>query len=362
MTRCEIIAEAGVNHNGSVELAKELIQIARDANADVVKFQTFSADAIVTKSLATADYQKVNLDSNISQYNMLKKLELSENNFFDLFEYCESKKIKFLSTPFDAKSLDFLVSNKLIDRIKIPSGEITNIPFLLEIGCRRLPIILSTGMANMAETELALAALAFALTGSKDEIGLDGFYKAFYSKVGLEALQKYVTLLHCTTEYPAEPGTINLNAMKTLANAFSLPVGLSDHSKGIHIPVAATALGAVIIEKHFTSDRSLPGPDHRASLNPEELKNMVCQIRDIEASMGTGRKAPVEIEIKNRNAARKKLVALRDLKKGDLFTSENLGILRGPKGADPIKYWEFINTPAPRDFKAGEGIFLERLQ
>jgi N-acetylneuraminate synthase len=291
---------------------------------------------------------------------MLKKLELTENDFIDLFSYSEKHNIKFLSTPFDTDSLDFLVSNRLIDRVKIPSGEITNIPFLVEIGRRKLPIILSTGMANMAEVELALAALAFSLLSKGEKMCQERFYQAYYSNCGIEVLQKYVTILHCTTEYPALPESINLKALRTLSNAFALPVGLSDHSKGIHIPLAAVALDATIIEKHFTSDRTLPGPDHKASLLPDELKEMVRQIREIEASMGNGRKVPVDIEIKNRIAARKRLVALKDLNKGDIFTPENLGVLRGGDGAEPIQYWHFINRQAPKNFKAGEGISLEQ--
>ena len=305
-----IIAEAGVNHNGSFDMAKKLVDVAKEAGADAVKFQTFKAENLVTKNAKQADYQIENLKQATSQYDMLKKLELTFDEFTKLQQYCEEKGIEFLSTPFDFESVDFLFDTLQIKTAKIPSGELTNAPFIYEMAKKKKPIILSTGMATLADIHEALSYIAFGLAGKSDMSEVAQFYVTEDAKV---LLKQYVTLLHCTTEYPAPFNTINLKAMATLREEFQLNIGLSDHSEGIAIPTAAVALGATVIEKHFTLDKTLEGPDHVASLEPSELIEMVQQIRQVEAAIGTGIKQPSEIELKNRIVARKSLVAKQRL-------------------------------------------------
>lgn len=346
---CLIIAEAGVNHNGNLEQALELVDVAADAGADVVKFQTFKAASLVTKSARRAKYQDQNLPNNDSQYEMLRKLELSERDFVAIHQHCEKKAIKFLSTPFDSESLLFLLERKLIDRIKIPSGEVTNLPFILEMAKAHLPIILSTGMATLSEIEKALAVISFGFLSPNAEPSLDAFWKCYWSHDAKTVLREKVTVLHCTTEYPAKPETINLTAMDTLKSAFSVPIGYSDHSRGIHIPVAAFARGATLIEKHFTLDRNMDGPDHKASLEPNELKEMISNIRELEVALGDGRKTPALIEIENRKAARKVLVAARTINKGEKFTPDNIKIKRSKEGLLPEFYWDLLGQTAQND-------------
>lgn len=325
-----IIAEIGVNHNGSVELAKQLIDIAKDCGADAVKFQTFKATTLVTKSAKQADYQSLNTGKPESQFDMLKRLELSEEEHQDLVDYCQQKQIEFMSTPFDLQSIHFL--NGLgINRFKIPSGEITNYPYLKMVGAYNKEIVLSTGMATIADIEAALNLLIESGT-EKDKI----------------------TILHASTDYPTQMKDVNLTAMQTIAEAFKVKVGYSDHTLGIEVPCAAVALGASIIEKHFTLDKNLPGPDHKASLEPQELRAMIQAIRNIEAALGDGIKRPTANEQKNMQVARKSLVALTDIKKGDSFSEHNLTVKRPGQGISPMRWNEIIGQTAQKDYQADE--------
>ncbi|MDG2992389.1 N-acetylneuraminate synthase [Candidatus Synechococcus calcipolaris G9] len=347
-----IIAEAGVNHNGDRQLAKELIDIAADAGADAVKFQTFQAEQLVSRYAPKADYQIQTTDRQESQLEMIRQLELSIGDHQDLIDHAQMRGIQFLSTPFDGPSLHLLTQTFGLKTVKIASGEITNAPFLLEIARAAETIILSTGMSTLAEVEAALGVLAFGFIAEKTQLPRRGdFDQAFASDVGQTALGDRVTLLHCTTEYPAPFAEVNLCAMDTLASAFRLPVGYSDHTQGIHIALAAIARGAKIIEKHFTSDRRLPGPDHQASLEPDELKQMVQQIRDIEQCLGDGVKSPQPSEWKNRDIARKSIVASQSIQKGGDFTPENLTCKRPGHGRSPFLYWQTVGKIAPEDFE-----------
>ncbi|EMO15055.1 N-acetylneuraminate synthase [Leptospira santarosai str. CBC523] len=330
-----IIAEAGVNHNGDLELARKLIDVAANAGADIVKFQTFEAERLVTKSAKKADYQNsATGNAAESQYEMLKKLELSKENHEKLIQYCKQTGIEFLSTAFDLQSLAFLEQLNL-SRYKIPSGEITNLPYLQKIGSSGKPIILSTGMSTLGEIESAL--LVLETTGAK---------------------RNEITVLHCNTEYPTSYSDVNLSAMKSIADAFKIKVGYSDHTSGIEVSVAAVALGASVIEKHFTLDRSLPGPDHKASLEPNELKTMVRSIRNIELSLGDGIKKPSNSELKNISIARKSIVAAFSIKAGEIFTRENLTAKRPGDGISPMRLDEVIGLKAKRDFFEDELIDL----
>ena len=323
-----IIAEAGVNHNGSLELAKNLVDKAKEAGADCVKFQTFIANKIVSKNAAKADYQKKQTESAESQHEMLKKLELSFDDFIELNNYCKEIGIEFLSTAFDFESIDFL--NQLGMQVwKIPSGEITNLPYLIKIAKLNKKVILSTGMSTMREIEDAVNIL-------KDH--------------GASEL----IILHCTTEYPTPYEDVNLNAMLAIKERFGYEVGYSDHTMGIEVPIAAVALGAKVIEKHFTLDRTMDGPDHKASLEPSELKTMVDAIRNIESSMGTGIKEPADSEKKNIAIARKSIVANQSIIKGDILTETNLTVKRPGDGISPMKWFEIIGTKAIRDFEEDE--------
>ncbi|MDI7189572.1 N-acetylneuraminate synthase [Leptospira santarosai] len=330
-----IIAEAGVNHNGDLELARKLIDVAANAGADIVKFQTFEAERLVTKSAKKADYQNsATGNAAESQYEMLKKLELSKENHEKLIQYCKQTGIEFLSTAFDLQSLAFLEQLNL-SRYKIPSGEITNLPYLQKIGSSGKPIILSTGMSTLGEIESAL--LVLETTGAK---------------------RNEITVLHCNTEYPTPYSDVNLSAMKSIADAFKIKVGYSDHTSGIEVSVAAVALGASVIEKHFTLDRSLPGPDHKASLEPNELKTMVRSIRNVELSLGDGIKKPSNSELKNISIARKSIVAASSIKAGEIFTRENLTTKRPGDGISPMRFDEVIGLKAKRDFFEDELIDL----
>jgi len=302
-----IIAEAGVNHNGSLALAKQLIDVAAKAGANAVKFQTFRAEQLVARNAPKAEYQKLTTDAQESQFEMIRKLELTDADHEVLIAHAKARGIEFLSTPFDTSSLILLTKRFGLTTIKVSSGDITNAPLLLEIARTSKHVILSTGMSTLAEIEAALGVLAFGFIEPQTIPHRNSFANAYSSDEGQLALRKQVSLLHCTTEYPAPFHEVNLSAMDTMSIAFGLPIGYSDHTKGIHISLAAVARGASLIEKHFTLDRNLPGPDHKASLEPSELEEMVSAIRDIEHAVGDGIKRPTLTEAKNRVVARKKL-------------------------------------------------------
>ncbi|MEY8239853.1 MAG: N-acetylneuraminate synthase [Cycloclasticus sp.] len=350
-----IIAEAGVNHNGNEKLAFELVDAAYNAGADIVKFQTFKAKKLVTKNAAQADYQVVNSQKKESQLSMLSRLELSYEVHHKLLAHCESLGIEFLSTAFDSESLGFLVNDLKLKRLKIPSGEITNAPLVLEHARTGCDLIVSTGMATLSEIESVLSVIAFGYTADKNITpSIEAFETAYFSGVGKRALKEKVTLLHCTTEYPAPLVDINLNAMETMLNAFKLPVGYSDHSEGIVVSIAAAAKGAILIEKHFTLDKMMEGPDHKASLEPTELKAMIEAIRAVEKTLGDGIKGPRPSEVKNKPVARKSLVAAAAIRQGEKYTELNLTIKRPGNGISPNQYWEFLVKTAVRDYKEGE--------
>jgi N,N'-diacetyllegionaminate synthase len=327
MTKTLIIAEAGVNHNGDIQLAKKLIDAAAEAGVDYVKFQTFKSEKLVSRNAEKASYQKENTgDASESQLKMLQKLELSEADHLELIAYCKSKSIKFLSTAFDLESIDFL--NELnIDLFKVPSGEITNYPYLEKIGNLGKPIIISTGMATMEDIENAINVLTKNGTSIND-----------------------ITVLHCNTEYPTPMHDVNLKAMQTITERFNVPIGYSDHTLGIEIPTAAVALGATVIEKHFTLDKTLKGPDHKASLEPDELKNMVTAIRHIEKALGHGKKEPTQSELKNKDIARKSIVASRIIAKGDILTEDNITTKRPGNGISAMEWPNIIGTTAKKDY------------
>ncbi len=346
-----IIAEVGVNHNGSLEIAKQLVDVAKQAGVDAVKFQTFKAENLVTRTAQQAGYQVNNLGKETSQFEMLKKLELSYKEFIELKNYCDSLQIEFLSTPFDFESVDFLLHELGMSKFKIPSGELTNSPFIHYIAAQRKPMIISTGMATMEDIHDALAFISFGLAFPERSVELDhvqAFYRTEEAKL---LLNEYVTVLNCTTEYPAPFKTINLNAMNTMQKELQLPIGFSDHSEGITVPIAAVALGATVIEKHFTLDRNLPGPDHRASLEPKELEEMVTGIRTVEQSLGTGDKIPTQIELENRQVARKSIVAKREITVGEILTENHLAIKRPGNGMPPTAYWSLIGKKAKKSYE-----------
>lgn len=354
--RVYVIAEAGVNHNGSLDMAKKLIDVAAESGADAVKFQTFRAEQLVSKTAVKADYQTLTTDAAETQYQMIKKLELDKQSHEVLFDYCQTRKIQFLSTPFDRESLQLLADQLDLPYIKIPSGEITNAPFLLEIAQKGKPVILSTGMSNLSEIETALSVLAFGYLGKTGRLNLSMLQTAYSSIEGQQILKDKVKILHCTTEYPAPFSEVNLQAMDTMRAAFQLPIGLSDHTQGIAVAIAAVARGATLIEKHFTLDRSLPGPDHKASLQPDELKEMIQSIRQVEAALGTPLKCATPAEDKNKAVARKSLTAAKKIKKGDIFTEDNLTAKRPGSGISPLHYWEWLGRKADRDYEADERI------
>lgn len=325
-----IIAEAGVNHNGDMQMAKRLIDAAAAAGADLVKFQTFNASRQVTRIAQKADYQKQNTNSGESQHAMLQRLELTEAMHRELIEYCASSHIGFFSTGFDIESVDMLVRLGQ-DQFKIPSGEITNLPYLRHIGQLGKKIILSTGMATLGDIEAAVDVLEQAGTA-----------------------RSMITILHCTTEYPTPMAEVNLRAMQSLHAAFGVDVGYSDHTQGIEVAIAAVAMGARVIEKHFTLDRKLPGPDHQASLEPAELRAMVAAIRNIQTALGDGIKRLAPSEVRNKPVARKSLVASRAIKAGEVFTAENLTTKRPGNGISAMRWDEFLGKNAQRDFAEDE--------
>jgi N,N'-diacetyllegionaminate synthase len=330
-----IIAEAGVNHNGDINNAYRLIDAAVTSGADIIKFQTFEANSLATEYAKKANYQKNRLSEQESQYQMLKKLELSKEDHFKIIKYCKKCNIEFFSSAFDLKSLDFLNSLKL-SRYKIPSGEITNLPYLRKIASYKKPIILSTGMANL--TDISNAVNVF------EEAGLT---------------KNMITVLHCSTEYPAPINEVNLNAMLTIKKTFDVKVGYSDHTSGIEVSIAAVALGAAVIEKHLTLDKNLPGPDHAASTEPDNFLEMVKAIRNIEKAMGNGNKEPTKSEKKNMLVARKSIVALKNISKGDIFNENNLTVKRPGIGISPMRIYGIFGQKAHKDFQENDIITLK---
>lgn len=330
MKKVFIIAEAGVNHNGSLELAKKLIDVASESGADAVKFQTFNAEKLVSKNAQKADYQKQTTDTKESQFDMIKKLELDLETHKELISYCKTKNIMFLSTPFDHDSIE-LLSDLGLEIFKIPSGEITNLPYLRHIGKLNKKVILSTGMADIGEIEDALDVLIEA--GTKKE---------------------NITVLHANTMYPTPMEDVNLKAMVTIGNSFDIAFGYSDHTLGIEVDIAAVAMGACCIEKHFTLDKMMEGPDHKASLEPDELKAMVKAIRNIELALGNSVKKPSKSEIPNMQIARKSIVAKLDIKKGDKLSEKNITIKRPGNGINPMRWDEIVGTIATKDYNEDE--------
>lgn len=354
MPKTFVIAEAGVNHNGSLDRALAMVDAAATAGADAVKFQTFQSEAVISRYAVKAEYQVRNTGGSESQLEMVKKLELDLSAHKQILKRCEMRHIQFLSTPFDLFSVDMLVNELKVSRLKVPSGEITNAPLLLRVAHSHLPVILSTGMTMLGDIEDALGVLAYGYLQSNEIPSIPGFRRAYLSKEGQRQLQQKVTLLHCTTEYPSPFEDVNLLAMETLARAFGLPVGLSDHTLGYSVPIAAVARGACIVEKHFTLDRSLPGPDHIASLEPPELTSMIVAIREVENALGSARKLVANSEEKNREIARKSLVAATPIRAGERFTQENLTSKRPGGGISPMHYWELLGRSATRDYDLDE--------
>ena len=330
-----IIAEAGVNHNGDINNAYKLIDKAIETGADIIKFQTYKSEKLVSRNAQKADYQKKNTNDDDSQLEMLKKYELSYDDFRNLKKYCEEKGIRFLSTAFDLESVEFLHSLNM-GIWKIPSGEITNLPYIIKIARYHEPVILSTGMSNISEIRDAVNILK--------ENGADD-----------------ITVLHCTTEYPAPFADVNLKAMLTIKERFGVKIGYSDHTEGIEVPIAAVALGASIIEKHFTLDRNLPGPDHKASLEPRELKQMVLSIRNIEKSLGNGSKTVSDSERKNINIARKSIVAKTDIKIGDIFSENNLTTKRPGNGISPMRWFDLLGKKSKKEYEEDSLIEISEL-
>lgn len=355
MNRTLIIAEAGVNHNGDERLALELVDAACNAGADIVKFQTFKAQNLVTPQAKQAEYQVVNTKKEEAQLSMLSRLELSYEAHRRIANRCSELGIEFLSAAFDHDSLEFLVNELHLKRLKIPSGEITNSPLVLQYARTGKDIIVSTGMANLADIENALGVIAFGyLANDGRKPSIDAFEAAYASEEGRRVLEEKVTILHCTTEYPAPLDEVNLRVLETLTKAFGLPVGYSDHTEGIVVPIVAAARGASIVEKHFTIDRALEGPDHKASLEPDELAKMVSEIRKAEVVLGSTVKAATVSEVKNKKVARKSLVAERPIKAGETFNEGNIGAKRPGSGISPYYYWHYLGKKATRHYQAGD--------
>ena len=332
--RTFIIAEAGINHNGSIEIAKQLIVKAKEIGADAIKFQSFKSSALVSRNAEKANYQKSFTNKNETQYEMIKKLELNKQQHIELINYCKKKKITFISSPFDLESIDLLDSLE-VKIFKVPSGEITNLPYLRKLGKLKKKVILSTGMADLGEIEDALNIL-----------------------IDNGTPKNKITILHCNTEYPTPYKDVNLKAMQTIRKAFNVKTGYSDHTLGIEIPIAAVAMDAEIIEKHFTLNKNMIGPDHRSSLEPDEFKNMVISIRNIEKAIGDGIKKPSVSEMGNIKIVRKSIVAVKNIKKGEKFSEKNLGLKRPGIGISPMKWFEVLGKTATKDFNIDELIEL----
>ena len=352
-----VIAEAGVNHNGSLERALAMVDAAAEAGATMVKFQTFVPEKLASRYAQMANYQSRNTGRRQSQLEMLRELHLDEVAHYRLLERCRRVGIGFLSSPFDVESLEFLASRLGVDRLKIGSGEITNAPLLVAAGRSGLPVILSTGMSSLDEVRSALGAVAWGMLhqGKPADVTKE-FVEAMEEACESGLLRRRATLLHCTTQYPTPPESVNLRAMQTLASEFDLPVGFSDHTTSTVIPVAAVALGATVIEKHFTLDRSLPGPDHAASLEPSELGELVSHVRGAEKALGDGSKTMQPVEGENVSAARKSIVAAMAIPAGARFTTANLAIKRPGRGMSPFQYWWLLGREATRNYEPDEVI------
>jgi N-acetylneuraminate synthase len=344
-----VIAEAGVNHNGQVDLALQLVDVAADAGADAVKFQTFRASELATRAAPKVAYQKDRTGVGDGQLEMLRSLELGADAHAKIAERCNARQIEFMSTPFDVESVA-LLNGLGVRRIKVPSGELTNPVLLRAVAGTGKPLIVSTGMATLGEIEVALSVIANASSGT----GPQRKEHNRWDDIVASALGDRVTLLHCTSQYPAPYAEVNLRAMQTMQEAFSLPVGYSDHTTGKVIACAAVALGATVIEKHFTLDRSMPGPDHAASLEPSQLREFVTALRSVQLALGSGRKAPVASELETRRLSRRSLVAAKDVKRGEVFTLENLALKRPGTGISAERYYDFIGRAALRDYGVDE--------
>jgi N-acetylneuraminate synthase len=352
----EIIAEAGVNHNGSLDRALEMVDVAAEAGADTIKFQTFRSERLVTRAAPKARYQRAQTGEADSQFEMLRRLELDDDMHRALIARSQDRGIKFLSTPFDPQSLRYLAEDLGLPVLKISSGDLTNPLVLLEAGRSGRQVILSTGMARLAEVEAALAVLAFGYTAGNETPSIAAFEAAWGKPEGRAAVTRNVVVLHCTTEYPAPFDEVNLRAMATIAEAFGVRAGYSDHTTGLAVPVAAVALGAAVIEKHFTLDRGLPGPDHAASLEPSEFKQMVRSIREVEQALGRPEKTPSASETDNIAVARKSLTAAAEIAAGAPFTAENLTVKRPGNGMSPMRYWDILGRASDRRYETDETI------
>ena len=348
-----VIAEAGVNHNGDLAIARELVDCAADAGADAVKFQTFDAKKLANLSAPKASYQKQTTQAQESQYEMLKNLELPREWHNELRARAQARGLTFLSTAFDSDSLDFLATLDM-PFYKVPSGELTNGPLLWKFARQRKPLVVSTGMATLSEVELALAVITHAYNSDAEPAHVDEVWRGWSRPDWRQALNGNITLLHCTSQYPTPMHEVNLKAMDTLAQAFGFPVGYSDHTLGTLIPVVAVARGAVLIEKHFTLSRSMTGPDHPASLEPDELAQMIREIRSVELAIGDGVKSPQPSEWDTRKAARQQVIVTRDVRRGECLTRSDLSTARSGHGQPPTALWGFVGKPASRDYTAAE--------
>ena len=354
MAGCFVIAEAGVNHNGDLDLAIDLVDAAVAAGADAVKFQVFQAEQLLTDNTPKANYQLETTNKAQSQYEMIKELELGEPEFIELARHCSKAGIEFLATPFDHHSLKFLAETLNVKRLKVSSGDLTNAPLLLACAQTNLPLILSTGMASLAEIEHALRVVGFGLAEPAKDFCEQQAEQKFIGAAVQDLLREKVSILHCSTEYPADVAGVHLRVMETLETAFRLTVGYSDHTAGIAVSVAAAARGARIIEKHFALDRGMEGPDHRASLEPHELKEMVTMIRQVETAIGSSVKLPSPSELETVAAARKSLVATDHIEPGQTFNADNMGVKRPGSGVSPAKYWNYLGRVAKRGYIPGD--------
>lgn len=357
-----IIAEAGVNHNGSIETAFKLIDAASDVGADIVKFQKFNTDLLATLNVDKAHYQKISTNKDISHFTMLKELELSNDEFIKIKDYCRLRGIELLLSVFDSESLNFAIKDLKVNKLKVASGELTNAPLLLQHAQKDCDLIISTGMSNLNEIQDALEVISYGLLNNNpnDEIvNRNDFKKAYESSAGQNILKKNVTLLHCVSEYPANYADLNMLAMLTLKKKFSLNVGFSDHSLGTLAPIVAVSHGATIIEKHFTLDRSMEGPDHKASLIPTEMKQMIQDIKSVKKIIGSEEKTPTIMEKANKDIVGKSIVALTEIKSGDKFTQSNIGAKRPGTGISPYFYWDLIGTESKSDYNKDELIKIE---
>ncbi len=354
MNKTYIIAEAGVNHNGSESLAMDMVTIAKEMGADAIKFQLFKAGSLVTTSAEQAQYQKKTSEQQKTQYQMLKELELPNDSFKKLQAHALKEEIDFIITPFDLESLQFIVQDLALQVVKIGSGDVTNGPLLLAAARSQKEIILSTGMCTLSDIEKALKVITFGYLAKEEFPTAQSLEDYYLSSSAQSILEEKVTLLHCTSEYPAPVEEVNLKAMDTIFAAFGLPVGLSDHTQGIGIAIAAVAREAIMIEKHFTLDNEMVGPDHRASLNPVEFRAMISGIRQVEKALGDGRKCPTLSETKNADVVRRSLVANQNIASGETFTEGNIGIKRPSNGISPMAYWDFLGKKANKNFTKDE--------